>query len=253
MANEIVSALVLPAERAGSVEPQAVAGIPGRWEPDVGYAPEALGLTLGEAKKLIEERGLPLEIRSLPADEVRSEFSRASGSHIPSSLARPELPRAQDSARVAEPFVNSQGVPLDAGQLPAPKDTPAWVQQELDRATALSNGDGGSTEASMSPEIQGVRVQESPSLDLPSEVAAQLVETEGSRALKKLKKAELVEQAKEAGLNHEGTAADLAAGMTAHAVRCDHDQAVAAVRMRDAILVHFARTLPALLEDREQH
>jgi hypothetical protein len=52
---------------------------------------------------------------------------------------------------------------------------------------------------------------------------------------------------------HRDLRGDLATRVPAHAVGDDEQQRVAAVRVRDPVLIDLARTLPGLLEDREAH
>lgn len=209
--GETIKALVLPQERVSGAEPKTIPDLPGRWQPDRGYAPEALGLTLKQAKELLAELNLPLEIRDFDEAEVAYSFDRPAGSHIPSSLARPENVRLAEAGIEPEPVVNDQGVPVTTRTPPSPDVVPLWLKPTIERDTAGTLGELPEgqpiTRSEMSDQITGGAVaRETPTLELSEEMQASI---EASASYKKMLKADLVALAEQRGLDTDGTADEL--------------------------------------------
>jgi hypothetical protein len=116
----VMRALVLPAERAASTEPQAIPGMPGLWRPGVAYSVDALDLSEDETQRLLDAADSPLEWTE--DEDALSSFT-LEGLLVPSAGYVVEEANARDAVGR-----NPDGPP------------PAWVDQARDRATAVSEG-----------------------------------------------------------------------------------------------------------------
>lgn len=154
MPSKQISALVLPAEKVASTEPQALPSVPGLWVPGVAYSPAVLGVSLKDARKMIEDYGLPLEIVTVDEKDVAEMFAPAVN-HAPSGHMDVDAERLSEAkTRAPDPIVTDSGQVI-VPPTPAPNTASDWAEGQRAEATRLANGEVQLVDTRMSPLVAG--------------------------------------------------------------------------------------------------
>jgi hypothetical protein len=123
-------ALVLPVDRAPSIEPQVFGGFPGVWTPGVPIAVESLGLTVNDARRLVEERGLPLVVESVEKAALHHVVER-----VPAAAEPVRPPVDQDTSLLTE-----SGALIAPAATAVLAGTEPHVEQQIAEATVRLAG-----------------------------------------------------------------------------------------------------------------
>lgn len=134
------TAIVLPVDRAQSVEPQVFGNFPGVWSPGVPVHPQALGLTLYEARELIEARNLPFEFVTVDTEEAQHEPVQRALLPSPERHLRPTPAQGEaivtSTGAVVQPVVDEQLA-----------DVQPWAEQLAEQNTERLRGSDAEPEA----------------------------------------------------------------------------------------------------------